>query len=391
MENTNNKPNIDYLIPFGDALRSILMSSALSKNDIKNLLKLKGIYVSSTNPEHTIPLLSSCLLSPEEFGYILERHKTKEEKFKTLSKTIELTTNEPLISILPNLADLNKTLNLELESYKILGSPNFYPDNTNDKELERAFLELKIERTDLSQNMLEESKTFPLKLIFERDKNTNKVKIVTKYTANQTNDVAKGVITHVRKNWKSNNKIGKDANFEEIRFNSFDTNEERINFFISLTSECDHDLITFEDIAQIDINIDKTIDKTLPKDIAWMQDKINNLKMKGQNLHEIFFVNGENYKSFFNLNEMVAIYKFELTSATGECRVTFGFSDTVSSRKPNPEFELSINSVKLDKEYANVSKRNIENELSSLLEKFKLEKYNWFKMQTYSKNYTPEQ
>jgi len=393
MENSvNYNKNIDYILPFGDMLRSILMSSALTKNDIKNLLKQKGIYVSNSEPEYTIPLLSSCLLSPDEFEYILDKHKNKENKFKTLSKTIELSTNEPLISILPNLIDLNKTLNLEFESFKVLGSPNFFSDDAlKDKNVERVFLKLKIERTDLSQNMLEETKTFPLKLIFERDKKSNKVKVVTKYTANQTNDVAKSLVSYVRKEWKKNNKISKEATFEEIRYLSFETNEERINFFISLTSECDHDFISFKDIAQIDINIDKEINETLPPDISWMEDKINNLKMKGNKLHEIFFVNGENYKHFFNLNEMVAIYNFELPSGKGEFRVTFGFSDTVSVKNPNPEFELSINSVKLDKEFANVSKRNIENEISSLLEKFKLEKFNWYKLQTEKKNYSPEQ
>jgi hypothetical protein len=58
---------------WGDRLRVLLNSDHISNGEITETLKEKGIFIGSGEKSDTVPLLSACLLTPNEFTTLVEK------------------------------------------------------------------------------------------------------------------------------------------------------------------------------------------------------------------------------------------------------------------------------------------------------------------------------
>lgn len=63
---------------WGDHLRVLLNSEHISPGEINETLREKGIFIDSNEKSTTVPLLSSCLLTPDEFRRLVERSFVRE-------------------------------------------------------------------------------------------------------------------------------------------------------------------------------------------------------------------------------------------------------------------------------------------------------------------------
>lgn len=75
----------NQVLPYGNELRDLLSRSQITPNELKALLRMKGVYVSEPKKENLIPILSSILLSPREFDYLKDKQKTREDTIKRSS------------------------------------------------------------------------------------------------------------------------------------------------------------------------------------------------------------------------------------------------------------------------------------------------------------------
>ena len=76
---------------WGDRLRVLLNSEHISDGEVTETLKEKGIFIGSTNKSDTVPLLSTCLLTPAEFKRLVEKSFTRESGKKYSSCKFKLT------------------------------------------------------------------------------------------------------------------------------------------------------------------------------------------------------------------------------------------------------------------------------------------------------------
>ncbi len=111
----------DQILPYGNELRDLLSRSVISKTEMNNLLKDKGVYISEPSKENILPILSSILLSPKEFDRLKENQTTREDGEKRRSSPPLKLTNEvkgkTLIELLPGILNLNDIAKKQFANY----------------------------------------------------------------------------------------------------------------------------------------------------------------------------------------------------------------------------------------------------------------------------------
>jgi hypothetical protein len=50
---------------------------------------MKGVFVNSSDEDSTFPILTTSLLSPNEFEFLKERLQAKEDREKTITRTLD--------------------------------------------------------------------------------------------------------------------------------------------------------------------------------------------------------------------------------------------------------------------------------------------------------------
>ena len=78
---------------WGDRLRVLLNSDHISNGEITETLKEKGIFIGSSEKSDTVPLLSACLLTPNEFTNLVEKSFVRESGKKYSSSKFKLTSS----------------------------------------------------------------------------------------------------------------------------------------------------------------------------------------------------------------------------------------------------------------------------------------------------------
>ncbi|MFT0696592.1 hypothetical protein ACDX34_21115 [Acinetobacter bereziniae] len=77
--------DFDKTMVWGDHLRILLNSDLISPGEISETLKEKGIFIGSSEKSDTVPLLSTCLLTPDEFSRLIEKSFIRESGQKYTS------------------------------------------------------------------------------------------------------------------------------------------------------------------------------------------------------------------------------------------------------------------------------------------------------------------
>jgi hypothetical protein len=81
---------------WGDRLRVLLNSDHISNGEIAETLKEKGVFVGSNEKSATVPLLSACLLTPNEFTSLVEKSFVRESGKNTLPVNLNLHLQMPI-------------------------------------------------------------------------------------------------------------------------------------------------------------------------------------------------------------------------------------------------------------------------------------------------------
>jgi len=252
----NKEPiGIDQMLPSGEMLRGFMEQSFVTNNDLKKLLRNRGVFIRNSGKQISIPLLMSTILSPSEFDYLRESQNSKEDNPKIVTQTIEWDSDNNLLESLPDNFDLNSMLDLEFSNFKVNGSPNFIPVDGDPNKLKMDF---SIERDDMSKNWATSKSIYSGSLEVSRITNDSEVKIVVTHTSDETKYVAIKATSNLVKHFKSNGYIQHDKEIERILFNKF-SNSKRIEYLMSLSKSCNSNLLSFSDILDIEFSPDKEI------------------------------------------------------------------------------------------------------------------------------------
>jgi len=363
------KPPYDNgsLLPYGEHLRALLSSSLISASELNTLLKKKGIYICNPTKENTIPVLSSLILTPNEFEILKEHQKNKEDKekrqdtkIKTLNKQNAQDLKKHLKSFNLNKIDTNKFRNYEYKTPNI----NFALDK--DKQILTA--EYEIKRKQGNKSWHEQIDIFKGQVIIDCSK--DELEIITKSisTAKETLYINRLIINHVKEQLKKAKVISETTKEEKILMNDM-TNEEILQFLLAFTNNSKLKNIEFNDIISIDIEIDETV--TLPNDsqIKWMEEKIKKLKLDGKKIEDIEILSKNENHKYLKCWGIVASFNFNNSIAgKGNVKIDFRFNPHNKN-----EFFIQINKIYYDKKI--YLYRNIEEMVLTDIDNIKFTKH----------------
>lgn len=381
MEKIND--NINRFLPFGESLRVILQHDSIKDKERRQLLRMKGVFVNNTDEDSTFPILITSLLSPHEFEFLKERLQAKEDREKIITRTLDWESDKTLISAIPNNFNVQEVIKTNFPKYKVIGSPNFKMIDNNP---DRIILDFKCETTNYSKAWFRGKNEFIGHIAFEKVKTKdNKVQLQIVHTSPETTDVAEKITKYLEKHFKQNYFMNPQKEIKRILYKDF-TNEERIQFFLSMTEG--NDVFDFSKVTFMDIGPDPN--ENLPSDINWLElAKVRELNINGEVLHNIPFLRDKSLHKYMELADMEIIYNFSLPSVEGNCKIKFGFNNYFKNRIGNIELVGDIVKVNTKDEYFNVPIASIRSQLFKEFEKFKIEKHEWCKLQNISKQYTP--
>lgn len=363
---SNQKLNIDTILPFGDNLRPLIASSSsLSDNDLKNFLAQKGIFVSSTSREIAVPLITMGLLSPLEFEALREKQKDKEASIKRRNREMKWTSDKTLFESMKGVQiPFTDLIPKRSSNYEIRNFERFKPIDGNQNHLIATY---EIERTDRTKDWAAQHSihTGVIELQLTDDKKV--LKVAMEHTADETHDVNEKSIKFVRDYLVGNNYISNEKP-KRITFSDFD-NSSRVKFLLNLLNDAldDSDTFKFKQITDVDISIDTN--QTLPEKIKWMEAKVSNMKFKGQSLHETDLLKDPEFHSSLIFSGVKASYAFESAASKGTCTFEFGFPSKGNIPTADSEFIYRLSNFTFESE--NKTKKKVQGFLYAKFDEFK--------------------
>jgi len=366
----NKEPlDISKMLPHGEMLRGFLEQPFIQKSDLKEMLRNRGVFTFNSEKSDSIPIIMMGILSPTEFNFLCESQKTREDNPKKITQTVAWTSNKPLLDALPDNIDINKMIDIEHANYKVVDDTGFVPVDGNPDHLR---LDFGVERTDLSKNWSSTKNHFNGVIELKRVVDKGEIKLIVTHTSNETKLVANKATSQLVNKFKDNGHIARDQEIQKITFDRF-SNAKRIEFFLELSVEITSNYLSFQEIVDLELSPDH--EQTLPQDMQWMTDKINDLKLNGKLLHETFFVNEKHNHEFTFLYKVDARYGFDVSGVNGACVITMHFPEYSRTKNGKSELEINIKSISFENSPRSITKNEIKEILLDDLEGQKSEKY----------------
>lgn len=306
------------------------------------------------------------LLTPSEYEFIKEQVKDKEENFKYRSSQWCWQSQKKLFDELPKDLIVKDLVDTKFKGYEIIGNPKFVPLGNKNK----VVMKFKIRRIDHTKSWCNDTLEFEGEIELEVKDNDLTVNVVKNMTSSETEEVCDKVIAYLKSTLEQKKCISdKQTN---ILFSSFD-NEKRIEFFWKLTGDITDSFINFQEISDIDIKPDNSLNFPVDLSIEWMKNKVDKLSLKGNSLHDTFFITDINCRPYLIIWRMEAKYSFDNHFAKGACRISFDFPRYSKSNNSNAEFTISITNLILDKNSKSINKNKVKQYLKEQVDKKKFE------------------
>ncbi len=366
--------DIDKILPQGEMLRGFMDQSYITKSNLFDVLRMRGVFTYGNDKSETIPILTTSLMSPDEFDFLREQQNTKEDNPKIITQHNEWKEDRPIIECLPVDFEINNILDLEYNNYQVSGSPNFVPI---DGDPDHVLLDFRVERNDKAKNWTNNINEFSGSLELRKIKDKNQIRIVITHTATETKTVASEASKYIIRHFKNEGYVSKDSEVEKILFSSF-TNPNRIEYFWSLTKNSTSSILGFLGIVDLAFSPDKK--SVLPKGIEWMSQKIEDLILKGKSLQDTFFVQDKQYHDYILLYGIDCQFEFNLSGLTGKCVVALGFPDYEKLKNENSELEVNVKSVALDGSPKGINRNDTKKLLMKEIESQKIKYFDQFKV-----------
>lgn len=305
---------------WGDRLRVLLNSDHISSGEITETLKEKGIFFGSNDKSDTVPLLSACLLTPEEFTRLVSKSFVRESGKKYSSCKYKLTSTN-----VDWKAELLENFDSVIDGIRLMDDREFASEPTISVESNgnvRIAYSLRV--LDFSKDWIEQEIVYPSEILLRQSGAGLEIEVNRFRTSKDTDKFNDGITGAIGKFYKSKG-VTVDEKPESILFDDF-TNSERIRFFLRLTS-INTTEFTFKEIGNFEIIRDQEAG-TLPKDqkIEWMEGRVKKIQINGQDLGKLFLLNEPNFYQYYYLVKMTAIYAFKFGANSGECSIELAFS-----------------------------------------------------------------
>ncbi|MGH2292194.1 MULTISPECIES: hypothetical protein [Pseudomonas] len=358
------------ILPQGESLRAYLVQPFVSKGDLKNLLRLRGVFTSQQDKEQTIPALTLSLIKPTEFVELQQLYTAKEDNPKITTQIIEWAGKETLIDSIPESIDVNKVLDLDFENFKVINAPTFFPVPGN---LDAIRMDFEIERLDRSKSWADSRKRFTASIEIQKNKSEDELIVISTHTAPETKQTNRAVTQHLIKHFKEHGQIAQKAKVRRIRFCDF-TNVNRFDYLLGLTRYSKFATVSFEEVVDIGLVPDE--DHTLPEELEWMQERIRGLDLHGTSLEDSEFLSNPKYRPSLLIHRLDAKFRFSLSGMDGHCVISLAFIDFNNGQNRDSEIELRTKKIDFDEARRGLDKNEAK---QAILKELEFEKIEMFK------------
>lgn len=364
----SNELNHEQILPYGNELQSILNNTNISDYDFSTILKNKGIYTSSNSREATFPIFASILISPSEYDLLKEKQKTKDEKEKKRSGSIECDIQgKKLIEILPKI-NFDEIVNTKYTNF------SFQKKSINFKKIDdnHVILEYKINRKYGNKCWFEKEKLFEAFIEIKLGNKGLELTTIGTHTAIETQKINNQITNYIVNDLKNKQYIKKDKLIEKVTMQGLNNDNELImKFFLSIGTVDIDGFLKFETLESVNVEIDES-KSSLPIELDWMKSKIEQLKLDGKSIDKIKFINDKKYHKYLKCWSMLSKYKFDDIKGKGYCKIRFEFH-----KSSDNEFEIRVDTLTLDDK--KLDKKKLEQYISNIADKLKLSQYKLIK------------
>ena len=360
--------NEEILLPTRDFLRQLIGQTRVKNSELKNVLRARGVFTGTEQKESIGPILIKTGLSPSEYVDLRDSYKTKEESSKSKSRSINWNSQSNLLESLPETIDHEKLLN---DQFGVLSVSSLSEFTALNDDPDHIYMDFSIDRHDPVKNWGQNTVTHRGRIEIRKSDDKKSLSISLTHTAPETVDFGNKISSALIKHFKDKGHISQDENVKIIKYGDF-SNESRILFLNDLTQNASHSMLKFSDTKDIHFSPDHSVSNP-PASIAWMKDKIEDMKMKGKDLHSTFFVSDKSIHPFIQLFGLQCDYLLDGSNCTGTCRILFEFSD--SDEVSVGELTLNISMIKLDSNEEGLSRSSVSKLIIESLERYKMEAY----------------
>lgn len=334
----NYVKRLESLILLGSDLRILLKSSQISPGEVQSILRAKGIFARSNDKRETVPLLSSTILTPDEFTRLVDTSVSRESSPKQRVATLSLTSADAdwKQSLIDDLKTKLDNIAQSSDSYEIVQLP------TPLIKGQSVVVQYSIDRKDFSKDWIQRDLTFHGTVEVSAKGAELFLEVASTHSSTETDRINRKIVDIISQTLYSAG-VTTANEAKRITFESF-TNPQRVRFFNYLSVGKD-DILGVGNIDNVEIVLDPE-NPNLPDDteISWMKDIVKSMRIDGDKLNEIFLLQNEKFYDYFSIQSMDVDYPFTIHSNTGTCRVTYFF--------PKPSKSDSIGSSELSIEHA---------------------------------------
>ena len=360
---------LDKIIPHGEFLRGFCNQTSISKFDLRDVLKKRGVFNGNDDKEYSVPILTSTLLSPSEFENLSSKVNKKEDNKKRNSSTLTINNDAKIINILPARINIHEVISTEYENFKIINVPVLKMIDDDENILK---LEIEIERNDVNKSWYESKNIFKANLIIKKEEG-DVLTFLKEHTSKESLKVINAYQDYLVKKLKEANKVDEKEKLKKILFGDF-SNEERILFFVKLCTTLESSHFEFVDIVDLEFKPDESL--ALHQDIHWMENK-KRLTMNGKNIHKTFFFENTSYRKHLICWGIRVVLKYKYELYDGYVSVNFGFPD-YQDKLEKSEFEINIGKFNINQNVSYSEKNQAKRKIFNLLESEKNKIYKYY-------------
>lgn len=369
----------DTFIPSGDELKNLVSQSRCTAGTINSLLRDRGVFCGSSDKANTVPNLVTSFLSPAEAYDLLGSIKTKERLDKVNFRNFELQSDTALLNFVSGLIEPEDLLQNDYLNYQISDFNDFTSlDGSSENSV---ILDFEVCRTDLLDDWYETKKFFKGSVELKKDTVGGNSELLMNVKLNhsspETKEIADKVVFIVEQAMIKNGFIKASPEGGKVSLDDFE-NEDRVNFLHDLASQHIGYEFFYKQIDDVHFNPDQEADiDSLPDLANFLEKDVEQYRLKGK-LEKIISIKWKHIHPYVKVTKVVGSYTIDYKSYSGECKVSYEFSDYGRKKPVNPE--LCINFINLKVKGASASvlceiqdaiMRQIEERKTELLRKYK--------------------
>lgn len=373
--------NKGEFIPSGDELKNLVAQLNCTASMINSILRERGVFCSSSEKINTVPNLITSFLSPEESYELLSSIKTKEKIDKVNFRDFEINIDADLLEQLSCVIEPDQLIKSDYVNFEISDFNDF--TSLDGRSNNSIILEFEVCRKDILDDWYMTDKFFKGSVELKKNSDDMSTQLLMNvklnHTSPETKEIAENIISLVENRLIDNKVIKISPHNGKVLLDDFE-NENRVAFLSELAKQHIGYLFYYKKIDDVHFNPDKEskYEDNLELTSNFLEKKIEQYRVKGD-LDEIISIKWKHIHPYVKVTKVVASYSIEYESYSGECKVSYEFSDYGRKNPVNPELCITFVNIKIKGasptklyEIQNAIMREIEIRKAELLRKYKI-------------------